>query len=97
VEAMEQALQATKTSLINNPGFKAAIAALPKDNDGYLYLDWANSRSILEQQLPILRLVELASQPFWNQLRSLTVTSLGGESGVRRSEVFLNLSATDKA
>ena len=97
VEAMEQALQATKTSLINNPGFKAAIAALPKDNDGYLYLDWANSRSILEQQLPILRLVELASQPFWNQLRSLTVTSLGGEPGVRRSEVFLNLNATDKA
>ncbi|MBW4488132.1 MAG: DUF3352 domain-containing protein [Trichocoleus desertorum ATA4-8-CV12] len=97
VEAMEQALQATKTSLIDNPSFKAAIAALPKDNDGYLYLDWANSRSILEQQLPFLRLVELASQPFWNQLRSLTVTSLGGESGVRRSEVFLNLSATDQA
>ncbi|MEP0870105.1 DUF3352 domain-containing protein [Trichocoleus desertorum AS-A10] len=97
VAAMEQALQATKDSLVDSPGFKAAIAALPKDNDGYLYLDWANSRSILEQQLPFLRLVELASQPFWNQLRSLTVTSLGGESGVRRSEVFLNLSPTDKA
>jgi hypothetical protein len=97
VEAMEQALQAADHSVIDSPGFKAAIAALPKENDGYLYLDWATSRALVEQQLPILRLVELAAQPFWSHLRSLTVTSLGGESGVRRSEVFLNLSATDKA
>ncbi|HEY9806816.1 MAG TPA: DUF3352 domain-containing protein, partial [Candidatus Obscuribacterales bacterium] len=97
VEAMEQALQAGRDAFSNSPGFKAAIATLPKDNNGYLYLDWANSRGLLEQQLPILRLVELAAQPFWSHLRSLTVTSLGGEAGVRRGEVFLNLSASDKA
>lgn len=97
VEAMEQALQANNHAFTDSPGFKAAIATLPKDNNGYLYIDWTNSRSLLEKQLPILRLVELAGQPFWSHLRSLTVTSLGGETGVRRGEVFLNLSATDKA
>jgi hypothetical protein len=91
VEAMQQALQANKKGLLNSDSFRKAIATLPKANNGYLYIDWANSKSLVEAQVPLLRLLELTGQPFFSHLRSLTITSLGGEAGVRRSETLLQL------
>lgn len=76
VEAMDAALKAPKNgALIDSPKFKASIDPIPTPNAGYVYLDWTASRSMLERQLPILKLLEVAGKPFFNNLRSLTVSS----------------------
>ena len=97
VEAMNQALQAAKNGLLTRDSFQKAIATLPKDNNGYFYLDWPSGKSLVEEQLPLLRLLELTGQPFFSNLRSLTVTSLGSETGVRRGEVLLQLGQPKRA
>ncbi len=89
LEAAGQALKAPQNSLANADHFKAAIAPLPQPNNGYLYLDWAASRPLLEQQFPFLRVVEVAGKPLFSHLRSLALSSYGAEAGVYRSQVFI--------
>ena len=92
VEAMDEALKASQTgALSGNSDFQTSIAPLPELNYGYLYLDWPSSRAVWEQQIPLLRLIELSARPFFDRLRSLTLTSTGGEAGVRRGSVFIRL------
>lgn len=92
VEAMDAALKASKNgALIDSPKFKASIDPIPKPNAGYVYLDWAASRSMLERQLPILKLLEVAGKPFFNNLRSLTVSSYDQTEALKAS-IFFQLS-----
>ncbi len=92
VDAMDQALKAAKNgALVNSPNFQASVDAIPKPNQGYLYLDWPASRTIVERQLPILKLLEVAGKPFLNNLRSLTVSSYGSETGAIKGGVFFQL------
>jgi len=96
VEAMDKALKAPENSMLASANFKGAIAPLPLPNDGYLYIDWASSQPILERQLPIFRVVELIGKPLFSNLRSLTVSSYGSDTGVQRSKVFFKLGAAPK-
>lgn len=92
VEAMDAALKAPKNgALIDSPKFKASIAPIPTPNAGYVYLDWAASHSMLERQLPILKLLEVAGKPFFNNLRSLTVSSYDKTEALKAG-VFFQLS-----
>lgn len=92
VEAMDEALKASQTgSLAGNSEFQTSIAPLPQLNYGYLYLDWPSSRPVWERQIPLLRLIELSARPFFDHLRSLTLTSTGEEAGVRRGSAFIRL------
>ncbi|MBE9182570.1 DUF3352 domain-containing protein [Oculatella sp. LEGE 06141] len=91
VEALSQAIQAPQSSLLASNRLKQAIAALDSNNDGYLYLDWLNLRDVLEQRLPVVRLVELSIKPLFEHLRSLTVTSYGHEPTIQRGAVFIQL------
>lgn len=94
VEAMEEAIKANqKGSLVDEPKFLASINALPKPNQGYMYLDWTASQGILERQLPILKLLEIAGKPFFSNLRSLTTSSYGSETGAVKGGVFFRLNA----
>lgn len=94
VEAMEEAIKANqKGSLVDEPKFLASINALPKPNQGYMYLDWTASQGILERQLPILKLLEIAGKPFFSNLRSLTTSSYGSETGLVKGGVFFRLNA----
>mgnify|MGYP000303574248 CR=1 FL=1 len=91
VEAMDAALKAPKNgALIDSPKFKASIAPIPTPNAGYVYLDWAASHSMLERQLPILKLLEVAGKPFFNNLRSLTVSSY--DQKALKASAFFQLS-----
>jgi len=91
LEAVNQALQAPDHSLSDSDNFKRAIAPLPSPNAGYLYLDWPGSRPWLEQRFPLLRAVEVAGQPLFSHLRSLSLSSYGAAAGVYRSKIFLRL------
>lgn len=89
--AMSQALESQQNSLINSNDFKQAIAPLPQTNNGYLYLNWVASRSLLEQQFPLLRAVEILGKPLFGHLRSLTLSSYSADAGAYRSQLFIEL------
>lgn len=90
VEAMDAALKAAKSdSVVDSPQFQPSIKALPKPNQGYVYLDWLESREILERQAPILKLLEVVGKPFFDNLRSLTISSYGDDTGVLKGGIFL--------
>ncbi len=92
VEAMDAALTAAETgSLVANQDFQISIEPLPPANDGYFYLDWPSSRAIWEKQIPLLRLIELSARPLFDHLRSLTVTSTGEITGIRKATIFMRL------
>lgn len=94
VEAMEQALKATKNgALINDAKFKASVNAIPQPNEGYVYVDWLANQAMLEQQLPILRLFEVAGKPFFSNLRSLTLSSYGNEESLLKGGIFFKLNS----
>lgn len=51
VDAMDEALKAAKNgALVNSPKFQASVDAIPKLNQGYMYLDWPASKTIVERQ-----------------------------------------------
>ncbi len=92
VEAMVEALKAPKNgALIDSPKFQTSVDAIPKPNAGYVYLDWIASKPILERQLPILKLLEVVGLPWFNNLRSLTISSYGSETGLLKGGIFFRL------
>ncbi len=97
IEAMDQALKGLENSLLKNDNFQNAIAPLPEQNDGYLYLDWATGGKFIERQVPIVQVVELVAKPLFDHLRSLSVSSYGIDNGVQRSKLFFRLDNTNNA
>lgn len=92
VEAMDTVLKAPQIgALVENPKFQASIATIPPPNKGYLYLDWKGSQGVLERQLPILKFLEVLGNPFFSNLRSLTISSYGSETGLLKGSVFFQL------
>lgn len=89
--AIEQAINATAADLAQGDRFQQAISPFQKPNSGYLYLDWIESRSALQQRFPFLKVVELAGAPLFNHLQSLAISSYGRQDGVQRGGVFLKL------
>ncbi|MCX7596562.1 MAG: DUF3352 domain-containing protein [Fischerella sp.] len=91
LETMHEVLKAQEHSLSSDRKFRNSIAAIPQPNQGYVFLDWAKSRKILESQLPILKLAEILAKPFFQNLRSLTISSYDGETGLFKGGVFFQL------
>lgn len=91
LETMNEILTTKDNSIIDNPNFQDSIAAIPRPNQGYIYLDWRKSQNLLERQVPILKLVEVLGKPFFNNLRSLTVSSYGTEARSLKGGVFFKL------
>ncbi|MBD2679085.1 MULTISPECIES: DUF3352 domain-containing protein [Nostoc] len=91
LETMDEIFTTKENSLIKNPNFQDSIAAIPQPNEGYIYLDWTKSQDFLEREIPILKLVEVLGKPFFNHLRSLTVSSYGTNTGALKGSVFFQL------
>ena len=91
IESLSQAIKEEDGSLLDNKEFQINIASLPTENDGYLYINWNKGQSIFEDSLPLIRVIELAGQPLFNHLQSLTISSSGSDNGIRRATVFFNL------
>jgi Protein of unknown function (DUF3352) len=88
---MEQAIAALDHPLSTADRFQEAITPLDQPNNGYLFVDWAEGRGLLEQQLPILKVLELTAKPLVEHLRSLTLSSYGSAAGIQRSGIFVRL------
>ncbi|MEM9540901.1 MAG: DUF3352 domain-containing protein [Cyanobacteria bacterium P01_E01_bin.42] len=91
LEAIAKATDANFKSLAESPVFQDAIAPLPSENNGYLYINWRKVRPLFEAQFPGLRLLELAGQPLFDRLDSLTLTSIGNQEGVSRATMLLKI------
>jgi len=92
VAAMDAALKAAKTnSLLKSSQFQSAIKAIPQPNQGYLYLDLLKSREILERQLPLIKLLEVAGKPLFEKARSLSASSYGDRTDILQGSIFLRL------
>jgi hypothetical protein len=89
--AMEQALNATDHSLIKSDRLQQAISPFQRPNNGYLYLDWAESQAVLEQRFPFLKVLKLTGSPLFKHLQSFTISSYGRQDGIHRGAVFLKL------
>jgi hypothetical protein len=97
IEAMDEALKGLENSLVKSDDFKNAIAILPKENDGYVYLDWTKGETFIERQVPIVRVAQLVAKPLFDHLRSLSVSSYGIDNGIQRSKLFFRLGNTNKS
>jgi hypothetical protein len=84
------AVSRRQKSLLQNKKFKDAIATLPTKNDGYLYIDWQEGKSIFTEQLPIFRVMETSFKSLFDRFHSITITSQGSENGIRRATLFMN-------
>ncbi len=91
LETMDEIITGKDNSIIDNPNFKDSIAEIPLPNQGYIYLDWIKSQNLFERQVPILKLVEVLGKPFFENLRSLTVSSYGTDTRSLKGGVFFQL------
>ena len=91
VEAMSEVLKATQNPISKSKAFRQAIAPLTTPNNGYLYLDWETAQPLLESRFPILKVLKLAGQPFFDHLRSFTFSSYGSQPGVQQGSAFIKL------
>ena len=91
LETMNEIINAKNNSLISDRQFQNSIAAIPQPNQGYVYLDWAKSRELLENQFPILKLAEILAKPIFENLRSLTMSSYGSDTKIFKIGVFFQL------
>jgi hypothetical protein len=91
VEAMAQAISGGDNALLNSDKFRNAITSLPKENDGYFYLDWSQIEPILTEKVPVIRVMELSVKPLFDSLHYLTISSQGSQNGVRRATLFFTL------
>ncbi|MBE9006790.1 DUF3352 domain-containing protein [Fortiea sp. LEGE XX443] len=91
LETMDEVLTGKEKTLISDRNFQNNIAAIPQPNQGYVYLDWTKSQILLERQIPVLKLVEVLGKPFFDSLRSLTVSSYGSATDALKGGIFLQL------
>ena len=88
LETLNEVITTKNGSLKSERNFQDSLAAIPQPNQGYVYLDWTKSQTLLERQLPILQLVEVFGKPFFQHLRSLTISSYGHEEGLLKGGVL---------
>jgi Protein of unknown function (DUF3352) len=89
---MQQSLDLKRQSLLEDIGFKRAIAPLATPNKGYLYLDWPKLRPFLKQKIPLLQTLEELASPLFDHLRSLSLVSLGRQHQIQRGQIFIRFS-----
>ncbi|BAQ59853.1 hypothetical protein GM3708_259 [Geminocystis sp. NIES-3708] len=91
VNVLSNNLSHPENNLLQSTDFQSIIQDLPDNNDGYLYLKWQLAEPYLVKKFPVIKIVELAFKPLFDNLQSLTLTSEGVENGIRRGTIFFNL------
>lgn len=88
---LELVFQDQDPSILDKPDFRDAIAQLPKNNNGYLYIDWPQTQPFIDRNLPLFRLIEFVGKPVFDSLHSFTLSSRGRENGINRASIFFDV------
>jgi Protein of unknown function (DUF3352) len=89
VPAIDRALNSPKQgSILKKADFATGLSFMSEENNGYLYLNWNDSKPILEQKLPIVRFLEIAADSFFQHWRSVTITSATDSTGFLKTQLF---------
>lgn len=94
LDAMEQVLQTIQGKpLAQTAAFKQAVAPLPETNQGYFYVNWQDNRTLLSEEVPLLRVFELTAQPLFRTLKTASLSRYESqpEEGVQRAAIALQL------
>ena len=91
IETMDEAINNKENFFNDNRNFQDSIAAIPKSNQGYVYIDWEKSQDFIENQFPILKLLEIIGKPFLDKLQSFTISSYDSNSQLLKAGVFFLL------
>lgn len=94
---LADSLETIATALDNHNSFLASsefqkiVASLPTENDGYVYVNYADGKPFIERELPIIKAIELAAQSLFAHLKAIALSSQGSQAGVRRATVVFEL------
>ena len=89
LEAIATALN-HQNSGFYNPELPKIVKALPVDNDGYVYINFADGKSMLEKQIPTIRVMELVEQSLFDHLRAIAFSSKGTHDSISRATILFN-------
>ena len=92
VGLLSDSLSKSSGRLLKSNAWEKSIDALPRENNGYLYLKWKPLKPYLVRRLPLLKIVELGFKPLFDNLDSVTVTDEGVEEGIQKGSVFFKFS-----
>lgn len=91
LQTLNQILTDRQNGISNNPSFQKQLAQLPQPNQGFVYIDWEKSQKILEEQLPLLKYLEVLGKPIFENLQAVTISNYGQESGLLKLGIFLQM------
>lgn len=94
LDAMEQVLQTIQGKPLSQTAeFKQAVAPLPETNQGYFYVNWQENSTLLSEEIPLLRVLELTAQPLFRTLKTASLSRYESqpEEGVQRAAIALQL------
>jgi hypothetical protein len=89
LEAIATALN-QQNSWLENPKSPKIVKALPVDSDGYVYINFADGKSMLEKQIPRIRVMELVEQSLLDHARAIAFSSKGTQDGTTRATILFN-------
>lgn len=89
IELLRQVTQDNKQNLGRSPLFRDSVQALPSVNDGYVYLNWETGGPRLEEQLPLLQVLELVGKPWLDHVRTLTLSSEGSDRHRLKADLLI--------
>ncbi|HIK36446.1 MAG: DUF3352 domain-containing protein [Geminocystis sp.] len=92
VNYLEEIFPQPKESIVDSTAFRENISWLPKENNGYLYLQWQRISPYITSRFPLIGIIELTFKPLFDNLQSITITSEGIKDGIFYSSVFLRFS-----
>ncbi|MEL7223935.1 MAG: DUF3352 domain-containing protein [Cyanobacteria bacterium J06576_12] len=75
--AMNSALAAPSTSLIESPGFLQTVAPLESPNDGYIYVDWPVVAPAIGRLVPAFGAVDAMASPLTRHIRAIAASRQG--------------------
>ncbi|MEM9924747.1 MAG: DUF3352 domain-containing protein [Cyanobacteria bacterium P01_D01_bin.50] len=91
IETMMMVINNKENIFGDNQNFHDSLAVIPQVNQGYVYIDWTQSKDFIESQLPILKFFEIIGKPFFDKLHSLTISSYDSNQAQLRAGIFFLL------
>lgn len=88
---INQAMQSSRSSR-RSPDWQAAVASFRRPHGGILYLDWPRMKPSLLKRSAWLRLADAIAEPLSQRLKSVAITSYGGDEKFQHGGIFFRLS-----